>query len=219
MRGPVSFKGLASGQTSEVTRQQGFVRISRGRIEGVGARMEPQDDLQDRVHALTAPELELLGFDLVDFEALGGGNRLTLRFSVERRLADGEAGDVSAKEHARITIDEVARASRAIARAIEAEEAEAGEFLGRYTIEVGSPGIFRKLTRPEHFRRYVGEIVKVVAKVGDESRQVRGELLACEDDVIRIAERGGDEVAIELSTVRRAKLDPDLDFGGKREKR
>ena len=180
--------------------------------------MEPKDEVHRRVLALTAPELELLGFDLVEFETLGGGNRLTLRFAVERMPADDPVDDT--RERARITIDEVARASRAVARAIEAEEAEAGEFLGRYTIEVGSPGIFRKLTRPEHFRRYVGEIVKVVGDTtGGESLQVRGELLACEDGRIRVADAERGEIDFDLDDVRRAKLDPDLDFGGKRKQR
>lgn len=178
--------------------------------------MAREDELHERLLALTAPELELLGFDLVEFECLGGGNRLTLRFSVERMPAEDPAEDT--KERSRITIDEVARASRAIARAIEAEEAEAGEFMGRYTIEVGSPGIFRKLTRPEHYRRYVGEIVKVVARRDGENMQVRGTLLACEDGRIRVEDAEGAEVTIDLDTVRRAKLDPDLDFGGKRKK-
>lgn len=180
--------------------------------------MEPKDAVHQRVLALTAPELELLGFDLVEFESLGGGNRLTLRFAVERMPAADPGEDT--RERARITIDEVARASRAIAQAIEAEEAEAGEFLGRYTIEVGSPGVFRRLTRPEHYRRYVGEIVKVVGDTTDgESLQARGELLACEGDRIRVADVDRGELEFELGSVRRAKLDPDLDFGGKRKAR
>ena len=32
---------------------------------------------------------------------------------------------------------------------------------GRYTLEVSSPGINRRLRRPDHFRRYVGKRVRV----------------------------------------------------------
>lgn len=177
--------------------------------------MDARQAVHDRVLALAAPELELLGFDLVEFETLAGGNRLTLRFAVDRMPAEGEVTPTGG-----ITVDEISRASRAIAKVIEAEEAEAGEFIGRYTIEVSSPGIFRKLTRPDHYRRYAGEIVKVVADAPDDgTEQVRGRLLAYEDGRIRVddAERG--EVEIELDRVRRAKLDPDLDFGGRSERR
>ena len=175
--------------------------------------MAASEDVQNRILTLARPELELLGFDLVDFEVFAGGNQQTLRFSVEKLAAGDETP-------ARINIDEVARASRAIAKAIEAEEAEAGEFLGRYTIEVGSPGIFRRLTRPEHYRRYVGEIVKVVADLAESgSQQVRGRLVAADDESIRVERAPDDVVEIRLDTVRRAKLDPDLDFGGRRKGR
>ena len=76
------------------------------------------------------------------------------------------------------------------------------------------------MTRPEHFRRYVGEIVKVVGETTDgESKQARGRLVSCEEGRIRVEDSEHGEVAFDLDAVRRAKLDPDLDFGGKRTSR
>lgn len=178
--------------------------------------MADDGDLQERLRTLAVPELELLGLDLVEFDLLSGGNRFTLRFSLERHV--DEADEPVAEEVRRVSVSDCAEASRAIARAIEAEEAAAGEFLGRYTIEVSSPGIFRRLSRPEHFRRYVGEKIKASAEVDGRNLQFRGRLAeaGAHELVIEDEKRGTVELAYE--SVRRANLDPDLDFGRKSKK-
>lgn len=176
--------------------------------------------LHDRILALAVPELELLGLELVEFDVLAGGHRFTLRFSLEMRLsAEDQELDAAAQEQARrVSAGLCARASRAIARTIEAEEAEHGEFLGRYTLEVSSPGIFRRLTRPEHFLRFVGEKIKLSYDQEGQTLQARGRL--AEADATRVTveteERGTCE--IPLASIRRANLDPDLDFGRKAER-
>jgi ribosome maturation factor RimP len=174
--------------------------------------------LHDRVLALVAPEFDLLGLDLVEFEVLAGGRRFTLRFSLERSLASVEedlsALDAAAKDALRrVDVDDCARASRAIARVIEAEEAEHGEFIGRYTLEVSSPGIFRRLTRPEHFERYVGEIVKLSYEVEGRLLQVRGPLTRTDAARVVVLTKERGELEVPMESIRRANLDPDLDFG------
>jgi ribosome maturation factor RimP len=56
-----------------------------------------------------------------------------------------------------VTLDECARLSREIERAIEA----AGVVPERYVLEVSSPGIDRPLTRRRHYERYAGREVEV----------------------------------------------------------
>lgn len=167
-----------------------------------------ESELHRRIAALAEEEFGLLGIELVELELLGGGRRLTLRFSVERAEADEKGGRGA-------TVDQCARASRAIGRRIEAEEAEAGEFLpGRYTIEVSSPGIFRRLSRPEHFRRHVGALVKLVAEVGEgQSLELRGELVEAGDASLTISDPARGRHELPFGSIRRAHLDPDLDFG------
>ncbi len=168
--------------------------------------------LAARLRALAEPELELLGLDLVDLELLAGGRRLTVRVSVEKQ----SGADLRARA---ATIADCARASRAISRRIEAEEAEGDEVVpGRYTIEVGSPGIFRPLRRPEHFARVLGEVVKLSARIEGEEKAVslRGTLREADAEgvVVEDAQRGMLRVAYDR--IRKANLDPDLDFGRKR---
>jgi ribosome maturation factor RimP len=169
--------------------------------------------LHEKLLELTGPELEALDLDLVELELLAGGNRLTLRFALERRAEPGTSA-----EERRVGIDEIARASRAVARAIEAEEAEVGDFMpGRYTIEVSSPGIFRRLSTPEHFCRFVGERVKLIAEEGDASREYCGELLGADDRQVEVVDEDSGSVEIPYDRIRKANLDPVLDFGRQRD--
>src|SRR5919202_3723676 len=58
----------------------------------------------------------------------------------------------------------------------------------RYALEVSSPGTERPLTKPEHFRRYVGRRARVRTR-GDHDgrRSFTGELLNATDDAITVA--------------------------------
>lgn len=51
-----------------------------------------------------------------------------------------------------------------------------------YILEVSSPGVNRKLTRPEHFERYIGELlrVKLIRPTEDGKKVLDGELLSIE---------------------------------------
>ena len=76
--------------------------------------MAKNTELHDRLLALTGPELEALELDIVELELLSGGNRLTLRYALERRAEPGTPAEAR-----RVSIDQIARASRAVSRAIE----------------------------------------------------------------------------------------------------
>lgn len=171
--------------------------------------MPKNTELHDRLLAVTGPELEALDLDLVELELLSGGNRLTLRYALERRAEPGVPAEAR-----RVGIDEIARASRAVSRAIEAEEAERGEFMpGRYTIEVSSPGIFRRLSAPEHFRRFAGERVRLLTAEGEESGELHGVLVDADDESVVVDDEQQGRVTVPYDRIRKANLDPVLDFG------
>ncbi len=174
--------------------------------------MSSNDALHDRLVELAQPELDLLGVELVELEILRGGGRLTLRFAVEKPV------DPGASAEAHIGIDECARASRAIARVLEAEDEESGLLPGRFTIEVTSPGIFRRLSRPEHFARFVGRKAKFVLQPGEGPTELRGTLAGIDSDEVEVVVEKGEPQRIPLARILKAHLDPDLDFG-RRDKR
>ncbi|HXC45472.1 MAG TPA: ribosome maturation factor RimP [Solirubrobacteraceae bacterium] len=91
------------------------------------------------------------------------------------------------------------------------------EFRERYSLEVSSPGTERPLTKPTHFRRYVGRrarvrtseprLVSAAASAAAERRakSFTGELVGATDSEITLAADGG-VIAIPYSEIRRSNL-------------
>jgi ribosome maturation factor RimP len=75
-----------------------------------------------------------------------------------------------------------------------------------YALEVSSPGIDRPLSKPEHFRRYVGRRARVRTR-GDHDgrRSFTGELLGATDDVVTVAADTG-VVSIPYADITRSNL-------------
>jgi len=61
---------------------------------------------------------------------------------------------------------------------------------GKYFLEVSSPGIERKLTRPRHYQQAVGE--KVQLKVPGADR-LRGTLIAADEEGVTLETKHGEE--------------------------
>jgi ribosome maturation factor RimP len=83
------------------------------------------------------------------------------------------------------------------------------ELLDRYSLEVSSPGIDRPLTKPEHFRRYVGHRVRVrTHEPIDGQRSFTGTLLDADEGEVTVEDASGAR-AIPLMTIRRSNLVPE----------
>jgi ribosome maturation factor RimP len=76
----------------------------------------------------------------------------------------------------------------------------------RYALEVSSPGAQRPLTKPEHFRRYVGRRARVRTR-GDHDgrRSFTGELLGASEDAVTVAADTG-VVSIPYADIHRSNL-------------
>ena len=61
---------------------------------------------------------------------------------------------------------------------------------GQYRLEVSSPGIERKLTKPVHFKNAVGEKVKLKLGAGE---KLKGLLKSADDNGIVVETKQGDE--------------------------
>jgi ribosome maturation factor RimP len=76
----------------------------------------------------------------------------------------------------------------------------------RYALEVSSPGVERPLTKPEHFRRFVGRRARVRTRgEHDGQRSFSGELLSATDDGVTVAADTG-VVAIAYADIHRSNL-------------
>ena len=80
------------------------------------------------------------------------------------------------------------------------------EIREQYSLEVSSPGVQRPLTKPEHFRRYVGRKAKVrTREAKDGHRSFTGELLTATDDTVTVAASTG-VVSIAYADIHRSNL-------------
>jgi ribosome maturation factor RimP len=80
------------------------------------------------------------------------------------------------------------------------------ELRERYALEVSSPGTERPLSKPEHFRRYVGRRARVRTRGDHDGRHsFTGELLNATDDVVTVAADTG-VVSIAYADIHRSNL-------------
>jgi ribosome maturation factor RimP len=83
------------------------------------------------------------------------------------------------------------------------------DLLQSWSLEVSSPGADRPLTKPEHFRRFMGRRVRVRTREAIEGqRSFTGTLTAADERRVRLDAPAG-EVEIPLSHIRRSNLVPD----------
>ncbi len=75
-----------------------------------------------------------------------------------------------------------------------------------YALEVSSPGPKRPLTKPQHFRRFIGRRARVRTRGEHEGHQsFTGELVGASDDTVTIAADNG-VIAIPYADITRSNL-------------
>ena len=136
-----------------------------------------------RLAEIITPEIEALGFELVRVRLMSG-KETTLQIMADR--PDGG-----------IEVDDCAQISNAVSAVLDVED----PILDTYTLEVGSPGIDRPLTRLKDFDMFEGYEAKVeTSELIDGRRRFKGVLAGVEDDevLINVAGAEGETVTIGL---------------------
>jgi ribosome maturation factor RimP len=83
-----------------------------------------------------------------------------------------------------------------------------GEYREQYGIEVSSPGVDRPLTKPQHYRRFLGQRAKVrLRDARDGHKSLTGELVGASDQEVTIA-AGEGVVSIPYDQIARSNLVP-----------
>lgn len=133
--------------------------------------------------------------------------------SIETRLAGLEPGvevvalERPAGESLRLFIDHPEGVDLALCERV---TGHLRDLLETWTLEVSSPGADRPLTKPEHFRRFVGRKVRVRTQEEIEGRRsFTGTLTGADESSVSV-DAGEGDVTIPLSGVRRSNLVPDF---------
>ena len=132
-----------------------------------------------------------------------------LTLDIEQRLAEREpevevlACEKIGAERLRLFIDHPDGVSLALCERV---THHLSELLVDYGLEVSSPGPERPLTKPDHFRRYIGRRARVrTREPRDGHRSFTGELVDASDEVVVMA-AGEGVVSIPYAEIARSNL-------------
>ncbi len=189
------------------------------------------------------------GLDVVDIEFAGGARERILRVYLEKnaaertrlkaaqangagelpgKLTEGSAGSgggfrtgsrFGIDQFSGVTHEDCAAFSRDFSVLLDVEDLVPG---AAYTLEASSPGLDRKLSKPEDFRRFVGCLVKVQTfEPVRNNRHWQGRLTSAEGNAITIdlsathqnsksRKSGVSTVEIVLGNIEKANLVPEI---------
>jgi ribosome maturation factor RimP len=151
--------------------------------------------MNHKLHDLIEIEAQALGFDLVRVAMIGGKTDPTLQIMAER------------PDTRQLTIADCEALSRRVSERLDALEA-AGEdpIDDAYRLEVSSPGIDRPLTRLKDYSDWQGHEARLkLAREVEGAKQVTGDIVGVEEDVILISGSQGDR-RIPFDAIHSAKL-------------
>jgi len=141
----------------------------------------------DEIEQAVAPLCAAVGLELVDVEL----RHKTLLVTVE---------DAAGRE---LDLERVAEVARAISTLLDEREELAPR--APFELEVSSPGVERRLRRPEHFRRATGSTVAVRTAPGTEGdRRFEAVLEQAEEDAARFRLPDGAERRLAYGEIERA---------------
>ena len=135
-----------------------------------------KSSVEDEARTIVAPIVADRDLELIDIE-FGG--------TVLRVVVDRSGG---------VDLGELSEATREVSRALDRHDPVAG----RYTLELSSPGLERRLRTPEHFERAVGDSVRVKTVPGTPgSRRIEGTLVEGGPDGIVVQPEASDGTEVQ----------------------
>jgi ribosome maturation factor RimP len=160
----------------------------------------------DKIREIVERVAQSSGLELVDLELQGGGKARMLRIYIDK--PDG------------VTHEDCANLSREAGTILDVEDVVPG---GSYLLEVSSPGLDRKLSKPGDFRRFTGSLVKLMTRepIGG-NRHFEGRLKSFQEGrlTLELTPRkkskkhepveAGTEIAVDLANVEKANLVPEF---------
>ena len=130
------------------------------------------------------------GIETVDVEVLGGGSARLIRIYIDKPAGVSHA--------------DCEFISQQVGTILDVEDVVPED---RYTLEVSSPGLERKLTKAQDFERFVGQKAKIVLREPlENSRRWEGTLAGFTDGVVALEAAAGKLIHIPLAQVEKANL-------------
>ncbi len=148
-------------------------------------------DAAENVRQLLDPILESMGLSLWDLEFHKQGPQWLLRIFIDR-----ESGGV--------TLSDCETVSRDLSAVLDVEDI----IPHAYTLEVSSPGLDRTLSKPEHFVRFTGSMVRIKTYQPIDGQKVfRGRLLGFVEGTVRVELETEKIIEIPMTGITKASLE------------
>jgi ribosome maturation factor RimP len=120
------------------------------------------------------------GIEIVDVELLGAGRGRLLRISIDRPKAPAVSGE---SPHG-VSHADCEFISQQVGTILDIEDVIPGD---SYTLEVSSPGLERKLSKPKDFERFVGHKARIVLREPVENqRRWEGKLAGISEGIVAL---------------------------------
>lgn len=148
-----------------------------------------RNQLLEEAEAVVSPVLANLGYDLVELSLVVSHGRRTLRVFIDK---PGGVG-----------LEDCALASKAVGPTLD----ERGVQMGRYFLEVSSPGADRKLKTREDFGHFIGRKALVrLREARDGVTEIKGRIASFDDDMLKLKPEDGEEIDVPFEAISSARL-------------
>ena len=149
--------------------------------------------MNEQLEALIEPVVTGLGCELWGVERLAQG-----KYSLLKIFIDADKG---------IDVEDCARVSRQVSSLLDVED----PFKGKYTLEVSSPGLDRRLFKLEQFEVFKGARVKLrLRKPYEGRRKFIGLLCGIEDEDVVLRSDDDEEILFPFAEIERANIIPEI---------
>ena len=160
--------------------------------------MAARDTVVEKIQVIAERVAASEGLEIVDVQLLGGGGTRVLRIFIDKTAVGG----VDKPEG--VTHADCELMSQQVGTILDVEDIIPG---GKYTLEVSSPGVERKLSRPHDFERFMGQKIKVTLREPvEEKSHWLGTIASFEAGVITLEPAPGKTIQFPLEQVEKANL-------------
>lgn len=152
--------------------------------------------VEQKTRDVAGPIVAGEGMELIDVEYVRDHEGWILRLFIDK---EGGVG-----------LEDCQQASRAVETALDVEDFIPQE----YSLEVSSPGLNRPLTKPEHFQKVEGQMIKLktYGPLGEPPRKnFTGKLIKVTDASVAVEVEGAGRFDIAFKDIAKANLEFDFD--------
>ncbi len=149
-----------------------------------------QENILSKVKAIAERVAISEGLEVVDLDLVGGASGRVLRIYLDKPTG--------------VTHADCETVSQQVGVVLDVEDVIPG---GRYTLEVSSPGVERRLSRPQDFARFQGQKVKIALREPLAGRRHwEGTLAGYSEGVVTLEPSSGERLTFGLDQIQKANL-------------